>query len=129
MAESLMVYEKWLAAFNDADWDEFAAQLTPNARFTFTHLMPDDRATLDGRDRFVASFQGWRSGFSQLKGEITDTIVTSDRSAVMLWWTGTTVGGRSVGFASCHWVGVEGDRIVEMIDFFDEKGYDAQMGR
>lgn len=120
------VYSAWLDAFNHRDWDRFTAGLAADAVFVFTHLEPDDNAPLRGKSAIVRSFTSWQSGFTSLRGEITDTIEAGDRAAVALWWTGRTVSENDVGFASCHWIRVAEDEIVEIVDYFDQKSYEAQ---
>lgn len=78
----------------------------------------------------MSSFLGKVSGFENLTGEIIGTITEGSKSAIELWWVGTTEqGSRPVEFASCHVIEVEGSRIVEMVDYFDTRTYDTQAGR
>ena len=123
------MYRAWLAALNSADWPTFVDLLADDAVFTFSHRLPDDSAHLRGSAAVLESFRGWRSGFAQLTGQVVESIGIGERAAVRLWWTGATVGGRPVAFAACHWVGTREDKIVEIVDFFDEKTYDAMVGR
>ena len=129
MADSipLDVYAEWLEALNNSDWDRFTDLLDPEAEFTFTHLLPADVARLKGQSQVVASFAGWQSDFSDLHGEITASIRELEWVAVALWWSGTTLRGQRVQFASCHWVRVVGHQIVEMFDYFDQKTYEEQI--
>ena len=126
-AEALDVYRVWLEALNNRDWDRFAECLAPDARFVFTHRLPADEGTLRGRAEIVANFMSWQSRFTRFPGEIVDTICENDRCAIQIRWSGDTVDGSEVVFASCHMVTVQEGRLAEIVDFFDQKTYDQQV--
>ncbi len=129
MANPSKAYEAWLDALNQRRWNRFDEILAPGAKFTFTHRLPSEDALLRGRATISKSFRDWVSGFESLTGEITGTITEGSKSAIELWWVGTTEQGSPVEFASCHLIEVEGSKIVEIIDYFDTKTYDKQVGR
>ena len=126
-SDALDVYRRWLLALNSRNWELLRDHLAVNATFTFTHMLPEARAVLHGGDAIVDSFRGWQSRFTSLPGSITDCIEAGSRVAVQLWWSGATVDGNEVAFASSHWATVVDGQIVELVDFFDEKGYLEQV--
>ena len=117
----------WLDALNRTDWDEFAGMLSPDATFTFTHALPAESATLRGRDAVLASYTGWRRGFSELRGEIVDGFEAGDRAIVQLWWNGVAAeSGNRIEFAACFLITIEDDRITRIVDFYDQLSYNEQ---
>lgn len=75
-------------AFNRGDWESLKAGLTSDAHY-------DELGTerkIDGRDKIVELFKGWRQAFPDAIGRVTSAVAGGDKAALEVTWKGTQTG-------------------------------------
>ena len=127
--------EQLVRAFFEEQWNQGSAarlgeRITDDFRFNFRgRVMPMDDAGV------MEMVQSWRSAFQGLRFTIEDVVVSGDRAAARLTFTGThsaeTWGieptGRAVTVTMMAFFRFEDGRIAEIWEDYDEQGLRQQL--
>ncbi len=77
-----------LAAFNASDWERMRAGF--DAEACYDELGTERK--IDGPDKIVELFKGWKQAFPDAIGTVTNAIASGDKVALEVTWTGTQTG-------------------------------------
>ena len=122
--------------FNKADWPALRACMTPNA----VYHEPATGRKIQGPDAYIDLLQDWKNAFSDLCGEVTQTIVRENCVVTEIVWKGTHSGNLStpmgdipathkpVTLCAAEVTEFEGDMIKETRHYFDMLNMLQQIG-
>jgi steroid delta-isomerase-like uncharacterized protein len=125
-----------IEAFNDADWDRWRKLHAPNV--VYDEIATNRRLT--GHDECLDGFRGWRRAFPDMKGTITNLVVSENQAVAEVMWEGTHKGELKTPFgvippSSTHNANrailvlkVENDLIVQDRHYFDFLAILRQIG-
>jgi steroid delta-isomerase-like uncharacterized protein len=84
----IKVAREQVVAFNQGDWERMQAGFAAEARYEELGT----QRTVDGPDKIVELFKGWKQAFPDAAGTVTSAIASGDKVALELTWTGTQTG-------------------------------------
>jgi steroid delta-isomerase-like uncharacterized protein len=125
-----------LEAFNDSDWERWSQLSAPNV--VHDEVAMNSRHT--GHKEVLDALKAWRTAFPDVRGQITNLMLTRDHAVREVTWRGTHKGelttpfgrvppsGRPVTVRSVMVIRVEKDRIVEERHYFDMLDMLRQVG-
>ena len=123
-------------AIGDSDWQRVGQSLVSG----FRYIELGTGRKLAGPDEFIDAMRGWKTAFPDVRGTISDVMVTDTTVAVELVWAGSHQGafeglGRTIDATGIHqatpaalFFVFEGDQIVETRQYFDMVGLYEQIG-
>jgi steroid delta-isomerase-like uncharacterized protein len=112
---TLTTIQQWIDAFNHEDWDRFTALMADDITFTQQTDGQTDRSAASVR----ATFEAWRTDWTDLHGEITNAFACGDRGAIEVIWTGTLQQGERIKFPACLVCTLHEGKIVQVRDYYD----------
>ena len=122
--------------FNNGDWERMRARLASDSRY-------DELGTqrkIDGPEKIVALFKGWKQAFPDAVGTVTSGIASGDKAALEVTWKGTHTGplataegtipasGKRQETPAAIFYTFEGDKIKESRHYFDSLTLLKQIG-
>jgi steroid delta-isomerase-like uncharacterized protein len=122
----LELVQRYLDAFNRADWDAFKACLAPDS----VHIEPGG-VEARGPDAIVEAVKVFRTAMPDLTGTVVRHVMGPDAAMSELVWRGTHTGplptptgtidptGRDVTVHACKVFAFEGDRITYGRHYWD----------
>ncbi len=123
-------------AFSNSEWGIMRATLASDARYD---ELGSER-TIEGPDRIVELFRGWKQAFPDAVGTVTSVVAGGDKVALELIWRGTHTGplatpegeipatGRHQVTPAAFFFTFEGDKIKESRQYFDSMTLLEQIG-
>ena len=125
-----------IESFNKANWDLWRQLHAPNV--VYEEICTNRRLT--GHDEVMANLKGWREAFPDVKGKVTNVVVSGDQAMLEVEWKGTHKGSLKTPFGVIPPSGkpnttramitlkVERDRIVSNRHYFDFYSMLRQIG-
>ena len=134
--DAIRIARENIEAFNAGDWQRVKATLAPDSVY-------DEVGTqrrLQGVDQIIEAFKGWRQAMPDVKGTVTNAVVSGNTVTQEITWEGTQTGPlvgpggtippsgkRQVTRAA--WIGtIQGDKITESRQYFDMMSLLQQLG-
>jgi steroid delta-isomerase-like uncharacterized protein len=126
----------WLDAFNAADWQRFAAGMTPDVVYEETGT----GRRVDGVDAYVQLCQVWRQAFPDVRGEIRNVVASGNTVVQEVLWEGTHTGtlegpagplppsGKRIAVPASLWITFSGDQGKEVHHHLDVLSMLGQIG-
>jgi len=114
-------------AYSSGNWEQLKASLSPDCVY-------DEIGTqrkMKGADELVQAYQAWKQAIPDGKGTIKDTLVSGNKVAQEVVWTGTQSGplpspsgtippsGKPISVPGAQVITFEGDKIVELKQYFN----------
>jgi steroid delta-isomerase-like uncharacterized protein len=137
MSEVTDVARVGVDTFGAADWDRFRGVVAPGAVY-------EEYATgrrVEGVDAIIEVNKGWKQGFPDASGTITNSLESGNTAVLEITWQGTQSGemvtptgqtlppsGKPVTVKAVQLVTVEGGKVTEIRQYFDLMGLLAQIG-
>jgi len=87
--ENVEIARRANAAFNDADFVEFAEYLHADITFTDQANAADVAATIEGRAAVLALCSEWEQAFDGFRAEISEYVDAGDEVVCVTRWVGT----------------------------------------
>ena len=123
-------------AFNAGDFARFRTFLAP----TVVYEESGTGRQAHGADAYIAGLEAWQRAFSELKGAITQIIVSGEQFAERITWTGTHTGpletpsmtfpptGRAFQGEASMWGTVKDGKMTAVFHQLDMLGLLLQLG-
>ena len=137
MSDVIDVARVGVDVFGSADWDRYRSILAPGAVY-------QEYATgrrVEGVDAIIEVNQGWKQGFPDASGEVTNALASGNTAVLEITWQGTQTGelvtptgqtlppsGKHATVKAVQLVTVEGGKVTETRHYFDLMGLLAQIG-
>ena len=125
-----------VAAFNGGDWQGLRAGLASDSRYDELGT----QRTIEGPDRIVDLFKGWKQAFPDAVGTVTSAVASGDKAALEVVWKGTHTGplttaagtipasGKTQVTPAGYFLTFAGDKIKEGHHYFDSLTLLKQIG-
>lgn len=132
----LELLQRHLAAFENADWDAYQADLAPDA--VMDEVPTGKRAT--GADSVLEIMKFWKAAFPDAKGTIVHVLETEDGFVAEVEWQGTQQGPLTTPFGTMPGTNkpvhiravligtVRDGKIAEVHHYFDAMSLMLQLG-
>ena len=123
-------------AFNTGDWERLRAGLASDSRYDELGT----QRTIEGPDRIVDLFKGWKQAFPDAVGTVTSAVASGDKAALEVVWKGTHTGplttaagpipasGKTQVTPAGYFLTFAGDKIKEGHHYFDSLTLLEQIG-
>ncbi len=123
-------------AYNAGDWKRLKASLAADVIY---HDIGGQRR-LQGADKLVENYQGWKKAGPDSKGTITNSLVSGNTVVFQLTWTGTQTGplqtpdgsfppsGRTWNAPGAQVIIIENEKIKEFYQYYDALTILQQLG-
>jgi|SRR2546422_1784295 len=123
-------------AFNTGDWERLRAGLASDSRYDELGT----QRTIEGPDRIVDLFKGWKQAFPDAVGTVTSAVASGDKAALEVVWKGTHTGplttaagtipasGKTQVTPAGYFLTFAGDKIKEGHHYFDSLTLLKQIG-
>ena len=134
--DKIKLAKEGIEAFNDGDWERFAAPLSSDA--VYEELATQRK--VQGPAQIVEASKGWKEAFPDAKGTITKVTEGADTVVLEITWQGTHTGDlvspmgvvppsrKHVNLSAVQVVRFKGDKVIETRHFFDLMTMLAQIG-
>jgi steroid delta-isomerase-like uncharacterized protein len=134
--DKVQLAKEGIEAFNNGDWERFAAPLSSDA--VYEELATQRKVR--GPDQIVEASKGWKEAFPDAKGTITKVTEGADTVVLEITWQGTHKGDlispmgaipasqKRVTIPAVQVVRFKGDKVAETRHFFDLMTLLAQVG-
>ena len=134
--EAASVASELMEAFNNSDWESFAALCSPD----ITYEEKGTNRTAKGVDGILEVAQGWKAAFSDIRGRIFSSAGAGTTAVLEITWTGTNDGplelasgslpatGRSVEFDDAQVYEIENGQITAFRNYGDFLTMLTQLG-
>ena len=123
-------------AFNSGDWERVQAGLAADAHYDELGT----QRTLDGSEKIVELFKGWKVAFPDAAGTVTSAVASDTTAALEVTWKGTHTGpletasgtippsGKRQETPAAIFSTFEGGKIKESRHYFDSMTLLKQIG-
>ena len=123
-------------AFNSGDWERLEAGLAADA--SYNELATQRK--VDGPEKIVELFQGWKTAFPDAAGTVTSAIASGSTAVLEVTWKGTHTGplgtaegtipasGKSQETPAAFFFTFAGGKIKESRQYFDSLTLLKQIG-
>ena len=123
-------------AFNRGDWESMRAGLAAESHYDELGT----RRKIDGPEKIVELFKGWRQAFPDAIGRVTSTVASGNKAALEVTWKGTHTGplvtaegtipasGKSQETPAAFFFTFAGDKIKTSRHYFDSLTLLKQIG-
>jgi steroid delta-isomerase-like uncharacterized protein len=134
--ELIRIARDQVEAFNSGDWERMEAGLASGASYEEFGT----RRTIDGPERIIELFKGWKQAFPDAVGTITTAVASGDKAALEVTWKGTQDGplltaagtvpasGKRQKTPAALFFSFTGDKITESRHYFDSLTLLEQLG-
>jgi steroid delta-isomerase-like uncharacterized protein len=128
--------DDFIDAFNDGDWQRFAAGLAPEV----VYEEAGTQRRVGGVDAYVQLCQGWKQAFPDARGAIRNVVANGSTVVQEIMWEGTQTGtlegpggslppsGKRVRFPASLWITFSGDEMKEIHHHLDVLSMLQQLG-
>ena len=125
----------FIEAFNRSDWDGCKKTLTSNSVY-------DEVGTsrrIQGVNEIISSLQGWKEAMPDVKGTVTNNIVSGNTAVLEVTWQGTHTGplqtpsgtieatGKQQTTRASFVMNFDGEKIEESKHYFDMLSFMQQL--
>jgi steroid delta-isomerase-like uncharacterized protein len=123
-------------AFNSGEWERMESGLASGSRYEEFGT----QRTIDGPEKIVELFKGWKQAFPDAVGTITAAVASGDKAALEVTWNGTQTGplvtaagtipasGKRQKTPAAIFFAFTGDKITESHHYFDSQTLLEQIG-
>jgi len=125
--DKIKLAKEGIEAFNDGDWERFAAPLSSDA--VYEELATQRK--VQGPAQIVEASKGWKEAFPDAKGTITKVTEGADTVVLEITWQGThrvdlvsamgtiPASQKRVKISAVQVIRFKGDKVAETRHFFD----------
>jgi steroid delta-isomerase-like uncharacterized protein len=125
-----------IEAFNSGEWERMESGLASGSSYEEYGT----RRTIDGPEKIVELFKGWKQAFPDAAGTITAAVASGDKAALEVTWNGTQTGplvtaagtipasGKRQKTPAALFFAFTGDKITECRHYFDSQTLLEQIG-
>jgi steroid delta-isomerase-like uncharacterized protein len=134
--DAAAVANEFIEAFNDADWERFAAACSKDV----VYEEKGSNRTVRGLDAVLEAAKGWRAAFPDVRGKIYNCTAEGTTAALEITWMGTHNGplelptgtlpatGKTVEFDGVQIFVVEGGKVTQSRHYLDLLTMLSQVG-
>ena len=130
------VAERFIVAFNNADWTQFRAAIAPNVVYEETGT----GRRVESADTYLELVKGWKQALPDVTGTIRNVVAQGNTVVQEVVWEGTQTGematpggvlpasGKRVSVLGSVWITFQGDTVQHISHHLDIMTMMTQLG-